>query len=191
MVHGAWEETYDATEKLTSVVEAGKKTLREELEDQYDIDHARVFSTSGSAEQEGKRRKAAEEFLIWYDDDPMGSRSAAAEAGAAEGSKDDVVEAEFQRWLSRPASTDLHNTTMLDFWSAQPDCMLRRVAMRAGAFMLSQCATERINKLPKEIWSPKRMSLTSASVIRQVFLSANMDRMPPLEYNLEESKESK
>ena len=72
---------------------------------------------------------------------------------------------------------------MLEFWKKEPDCMLRRVAMRAGAFMLSQCATERVNKLPKDIWSPKRMNLTSKSVIRNVFLAANMERLPPVEFS--------
>jgi len=97
-----------------------------------------------------------------------------------------TVEAEFSRWLARPPNSNVE-ITMLEFWKAEADCMLRRVAMRAaGALMLSQCATERVNKLPKDVWTPKRMKLASKSVIRDVFLYANMDRLPNIDFDWKE-----
>lgn len=118
--------------------------------------------------------------LLWKEGDLV-SAVVADVAYAPPITKPAAVEVELNRWLSRPPDADVE-TTMLEFWKKEPECMLRRVAMRAGALMLSQCATERVNKLPKEIWNPKRMSLTSQSVIRDVFLVANKERLPPLEF---------
>lgn len=52
--------------------------------------------------------------------------------------------------------------------------------------MISQCATERVNKIPKEVWCDSRMSLTAQSVARDVFLHANLDRVPVEDYSWEE-----
>lgn len=67
-------------------------------------------------------------------EDPVGNCSAAAEAGAAEGKKKSsrawrVGGRGFIDTNLAPPSAD-HNVTM-DFWNAQPDCKLWRVAMRA------------------------------------------------------------
>ena len=68
--------------------------------------------------------------------------------------------------------------TMVEHWHGEPNRMLKHVAQRAGSFMISSCVTERINKIPKEVWNDDRMRLTAASVICDVFLYANTDRLP-------------
>ena len=54
---------------------------------------------------------------------------------------------------------------------------LRRLALRAGGCMLSQCATERINKVVKEVWTAKRARLLARLMRKQVFLHSNMERI--------------
>ena len=69
-------------------------------------------------------------------------------------------------------------STMLEYWKGQPDSMLRRVALRCGAFMLSQCETERVNKIAKQVWVPSRAKLHARSMMREVFLHYNMKLFP-------------
>ena len=77
----------------------------------------------------------------------------------------------------------VQNLTMLDFWRGQSvQNPLRRVALRTGGLQLSQCATERMNKLPKEIWSADRRSVSTASMAPDVFLHVNMEYYPPPKY---------
>jgi len=92
-----------------------------------------------------------------------------------------AVNDQFRFWLTRPGDESLGDPpiTMLQFWKAQPDCMLRRVALRIGAFMLSQCATERINKIPKEVWTADRMNVSEASMARNfLYHNTSLDRFP-------------
>jgi len=178
-VGGEWQQPASHAEMMDKVKVNAQRVLREELRLQYEIDHPDTSgpaSATASAAASGttnptdptapKKRK-----LLWNEG---GTPSAAtAEPTAAPDNKEAAVEAEMNRWLSRtPNGEGSSSTTMLDFWKTEPSSMLRRVAVRAGAFMLSQCATERVNKLPKAIWNPSRMSLQSQSVIRDVFLVA-------------------
>lgn len=55
---------------------------------------------------------------------------------------------------------------------------MRRVAVRAGAFMLWQCATKRVNKIPKEVWTDDRLRTSPLSTDRDGFVNANLDYFP-------------
>lgn len=86
-------------------------------------------------------------------------------------------------WLSRPADLPQRNEqgveiSMLAYWKQQGDSLLRRVAIRTGGLMISQCATERANKIPKEIWSPERRSVSITHMMRDVFIHTNRDKYP-------------
>jgi len=49
--------------------------------------------------------------------------------------------------------------------------------------MLSQCATERMNKVPKEVWAADRRALTPEHMARDVFVTGNMkDYYPEIEF---------
>jgi hypothetical protein len=102
--------------------------------------------------------------------------------------KKEMVKQQLNYWLTGcEPLTDLGEPaiTMLDFWKQQPDCLLKQIALRAGSFMISQCATERANKIPKEIWSQDRASLTSASMARDLFVNLNLDRFPECNFKWE------
>ena len=58
------------------------------------------------------------------------------------------------------------------------------MTLRAGLFMHSQCATERTNKIPKEVWTHDRISISSKSMARGVFVNTNLDRFATLTFNL-------
>ena len=66
------------------------------------------------------------------------------------------------------------------FGVTETTTLLRRVALRAGAFMISQCATEHVNKIPKELWSSNRLSASVESFNHDVFIRANtINFFPP------------
>ena len=45
--------------------------------------------------------------------------------------------------------------------------------------MISQCATERVDKIPKEVWTDDRLRLSPQAMIRDVFVhSTNMNYFP-------------
>ena len=77
---------------------------------------------------------------------------------------------------------------MLQYWATQPDSLLKRVALRAGAFMLSQCATERTNKISKEVWTHDCMNIAPASMARDVFINTNLDSFPEPKFDWESLK---
>ena len=60
---------------------------------------------------------------------------------------------------------------MLEFWKGQVDCPLRRVALRVCGYLISQCATERVNKIPKDIWTDGRLSVAVQSMNRDLFVN--------------------
>ena len=73
-------------------------------------------------------------------------------------------------WLNRTASQPLRDEqgneiSTLAFWKAQADYLLRRVAIRTGGLMVSQSATERGNKVAKEVWTANRRSVTTAHMM--------------------------
>lgn len=61
--------------------------------------------------------------------------------------------------------------------------LLRGVACRVGGLLISQCATERANKLTKEVWTADRRSITPEHMARDVFLYCNQDRHHPPVFN--------
>lgn len=81
-------------------------------------------------------------------------------------------------WLNRKNHPSDPDNTMVGYWAAQPDGMMRRVARRAGAFMVAQVETERVNKLPKQMYKKERMKLLHRNVTRDVFLRCNKERLP-------------
>lgn len=83
-----------------------------------------------------------------------------------------------QYWLTTAPLAELRDPpiTMVQYWKEQPDSMLKRVALRAGAFLISQCATERANKIPKEVWTHDCMR--TVSMARDVFVNTNLDYFP-------------
>jgi hypothetical protein len=108
-------------------------------------------------------------------------------------SRNAAVEDQMRYWLNRPSSRPDANMdpktgrpqTMLQFWERHEDCLLRRVVLRIGPFMISQCATERVNKVPKELWSPDRRSTTPQHIARDVFIRQNEDFLPEVTYRWE------
>jgi len=176
-----WEQQ-DAKELAPEVMKAGEKVLREELELQYDIDHAAhdlqsaavAATASNVAAPEAKKPHLSYTSLLKKKNTST----------VQETKKQAAVNDQMSFWLTRPGDESLGDPpiTMLQFWKGQPDCMLRRVALRAGAFMLSQCATERTNKIPKEIWTTDRMRLSEASMARDVCINTNLDRFPTPTY---------
>lgn len=174
-------------EMIMEVMAAGEKTLKEELELQYDIDNSGSNSTNTdeSVQDEEEMPPSPKKACIsnddLLDDD---DHHVPATAAPEENRRHEAVKTELARWLTRPPDRDT-NKTMLSFWKSEPDSMLRRVAMRVGAFLISQCATERVNKIPKEVWSNDRMRLSTTSMARDVFLYANLDRVPSPEFDWE------
>ncbi len=179
---GSWVDK-DAFEMLSAVMKAGEQVLREELEVQYDIEHSsstseiRITNDEGAEETPAKR--AHHQNGYWSDDEYDNRERAPVVTD-----KQAYVERELTWWLSRPQNhmSVVHATgrpvSMLAFWHAAEDRPLRRVACRVGALQVSQCATERINKIPKDIWGPDRRSITSANMRRDVFVYGNSDRYP-------------
>lgn len=49
--------------------------------------------------------------------------------------------------------------------------------------MVSQSATERGNKVPKEVWTADRRSVTTAHMMRDVFIHTNPDKYPLAKFN--------
>jgi len=181
LANGEWD-TQDTETMRMRVMTAGQKTLREELELQYDIDTAAAVASDQAEVVASSAPLAAKKSKLLYDEDDE-----AMELAIPPSTKAAAVEAELNRWLTRPPNKEA-SITMLQYWKNEPDCMLRRVAMRVGAFMLSQCATERVNKLPKDVWTAKRMRLSTNSVLRDVFLCANKERLPETAFSWESVK---
>ena len=113
----------------------------------------------------------------------------ADEDGASEavpnGVEAGAVEQEMNFWLQR--SPDLpvvdekgYEVGMIDFWRTMSDCSLCRVALPACGLMLSQSATERANKVPKDIWSLERQSVMAEHMVRDVysFIHNNLEKFP-------------
>ncbi len=181
----------EARQKIVEVMKAGEKILREELELQYNID-----TSAGNTQAAGAAASGTEE--VTPSPAPKKSRvmkllpTLAVQGGNAGASpsravtatekKRSAVEKQMAYWLSRPAmhvESDEELPTMLSFWQNEGNSMLRRVALRVGAFMVSQCATERVNKIPKSIWDEGRLRLLPDNMRRDVFLHCNMDWLPP------------
>lgn len=189
---GSWVEN-DAFEMLSAVMTAGEKVLREELELQYDIDHSNSSSEISITDDHGAEEtpaKRAHHHGYWSDDEDDTPQRAPVMT-----EKQAYVEEEMTWWLSRPqnhmavvAATG-KPISMLEFWRAAEDRPLRRVACRVGALQMSQCATERLNKIPKEIWAPERRSVTPAHMRRDVFLHGNFDRYPHPNFNWTEKNQ--
>jgi len=66
--------------------------------------------------------------------------------------------------------------SVVAFWSKEDASarkravgLLKRVAARAGAMVISQCATERINKNSKEVWTADRRSAGNRMVLRRFY----------------------
>ena len=118
------------------------------------------------------------------DDDENETSAASSESVTSSAAgKTTAVETELRQWLTRSADQPKYNAegkmpTMLQFWQSQPDSLLKRVARRAGAMMLSQCTTERTNKIPKDIWTHDRRSVAPESMARDVFVYTNLHKYP-------------
>ncbi len=81
-----------------------------------------------------------------------------------------VVQEVAHSWLvdRQPSSPQADGQTalsMVAFWSKEDASarkravgLLKRVAARAGALLISQCASEHINKNSKEVWTADRRS---------------------------------
>lgn len=146
---------------------ATEKILKEELEQQYDIDHGEVdipgdkqtpatLSNSGLSGRNALKRK-----------DVTSSQT-----------KSDAVNTELSYWLNRtPQDADFY-TTMREFWEKQEPRLLRRVAQRAGGFKISQCEVERTNKDAKRVIIDSRLSTTDAHAARDVHSYSNRERAP-------------
>ena len=50
-------------------------------------------------------------------------------------------------------------------------------------FLFFQCATERANKIPKEIWSDNRLSVSVASMSRDLFVNTNLNYFPAYDFD--------
>lgn len=187
---GRFTNMADPVQARKALMQAAETVLKQELEEQYDIDHGGDVAvdrgdTSGQeAEQEeqpAKRRYIGVQGLIDSDDE---DGDAAHEPASG---KTEEVSQQFLAWLTqtpgRLAKGATVMPTMIDYWRGQRDGMLRRVAQRAAAFTLSQCETERVNKLAKEVWSASRPNLLSTSVQRDVFLRYNLSRWPSIQYD--------
>ncbi len=135
-----------------------EKILHEELSLQWDIDHCGPFQPSRANAPEGPATTSAPAMA-----------SAATPATLEADDEDDYLQftmrnaiprvpqpvnkrsqrnahvlEQLSKWLSDENfayhidKTDYRGTT-LDFWTRQPDCPLRRIAMRALSMTLSQC----------------------------------------------------
>ncbi len=188
---GHWERMTEteAQNHVRAVMAAAEKILMEELETQYDIDHAQPVPVkahdsgrSGNKDDDGeptskKQMTSNTAFrLMW---ERLAKRQPATDSIAAPvtKSKQETVQEQFANWTRKRATCDTAAPTLLGYWQSQRDNPLRRLALRAGGFMLSQCATERINKVVKEVWTAKRARLLARSMRKQVFLHSNMERI--------------
>jgi hypothetical protein len=166
-----------------------EKLLNEQLNLQYDMEPAVGGLGIGRTTANVSDRPPAKKGVFLSGLVGMGANAGGSEAAATVSPaaatinpKRAAVRQQMDYWLGRrpsdPATLcaddgDGRPQTMVQFWAQHPDCLLRRVALRVGAFMGSQCATERVNKLPKEIWSPDRRALLPESVCRDVFVRCN------------------
>jgi len=185
-----WEKE-NAKQLMVAVMKAAEKVLQEELELQDEIDKTQAEGEEPQGPGQGpgqtpKKKKVAND----YDDllppnivtTPTPLPPASETVTSEDARKRKAVDAQLNYWLQRFPERD-PTITMLAFWKSHSDCMLRRIALRAASFMISQCATERVNKIPKEVWRDGRMRLNAESVARDVFLHANMDRVSVEEYS--------
>lgn len=177
-----WQRVDSRTQR-NAVMKAAEKVLREELELQYEIDNAACdcdadSETSATAAELPPTKRA---HILIPDDDLFGPVDTPTTDSVVASSNEEAVKKEMEYWFNRAPSKET-KITLVQFWKQQPDSMLRRVAMRAAPYMTSQCATERVNKMPKDLWSESRMSLRAASVFRDVFLYANMSWLPEIQF---------
>jgi len=192
----------DVEDMLHQTLVNCEKILHEELSLQWDIDHCGPFQSAHANAPEGPATisapamsSAATPATFEADDEddylqftmrnaiprvpqPVNKRS----------QRNAHVLEQLSKWLSDENfayhidKTDYRGTT-LDFWTRQPDCPLRRIAMRALSMTLSQCETERVNKIPKAVWTDERMNITAQHGRRDVVLYANRDRIPEHKFN--------
>ncbi len=160
---GAAFDCSDEIEALHNVMKAASLLLAQELNLQYDIDHGAEQSPTYPA---GTSATSATDA----DDDLFPTLKASVSSSSDE-LKKNAVAVEMQAWSNtRLQDTKAAKEPLLTYWAGQPDSMLKRVAIRAAAFLVSQCATERFNKIPKQIWQDGRMSLLDNSALRDALL---------------------
>ena len=160
----------DPTLKIKEVMRAGEKVLKEEFVLLYDLDHSNLTTQPFQISSLTSTVKKAH---YMYDLVGAPHPSSAAQNLRLPSTKADAIWQQLGYWLQRPADgvtidENGHPHYMLDFWRSQEDCLLRRVALRAGAFLISQCVTGRVNEIPKELWTSDRRSSLVESINRDV-----------------------
>jgi hypothetical protein len=181
---GHWV-TVDADSKMQEVMEAGEAVLEQELQLQYEMENFGALQepAPGSAAASANRADGAAAASDLASPSPKRYRLLIEEeqvqpqAVAASTAKE-AARAALKFWRERPSVAADTQNTLLEFWHKTTPSLLRNVALRAGAFLVSQCATERVNKIPNEIWADDRRRTLPTHVARDVVVSRNMDKFP-------------
>jgi hypothetical protein len=204
--HGEWVQR-DADSMLHAIMRSGEKVLKEELELQYDMENCSISSmdlleeaaapaaaASASAVQPAPKKPHILDGLYSDDEDDDAEPEADNPVAAPLSKKEVIVKEALDYWLvdrepSKPQANGQTALSMVAFWSKEDASarkgavgLLKRVAARAGALMISQCATERINKIPKEVWTADRRSILPETMARDVFIFGNKDKYPSCDF---------
>jgi hypothetical protein len=189
----------DAGQMMRAVMRNGEKALQQELELQYDLDSGSAATSSAFVSEQAaattgpapKKSQIIPELCFGED---AGEADAEDDVPmAAVSLKDEVVARAMTWWLNRPPDKPTGEgdqlLSMVAFWSKQSSSaergavgLLKRVAARAGALVISQSAAERITKIPTEVWTAERRSMSADSIARDVFVYGNMDKYPGLKF---------
>ena len=133
-----------------------------------------MLQTQGTGSPGGNRR---------YDRAPQYGSTCFQPFPVRQTDRDQAVALVMHDWLTRAAGPAI---SMLEFWQNETKTslsLMRKVALRVGAFMISQCATERANKIPKAIWSTDRLRLTADHMCRDAFIYTNFNYYPKSEFD--------
>ena len=156
----------DPDDVMIKIMQAANLLLRQELELQYEIDNG---TEEAPSLVDPIPVAAPDDLLPTLSLAPTPTRPtswAAARAAA--------VSAAMSSWKTRQApDMTFLKQPMIEYWRTQPDSLLKRTAIRAAASLVSQCATERANKIPKQVWTNDRMSVGQTSMKRDVFIHVN------------------